>query len=80
MKETHTSNNFLQNGIKQLFAEVPKKTHLDEENLNDWIKVEIQNLIEETYKKKLSERVKLGWQKRKAKEQARTVLVKVEGE
>ena len=80
MPKINTSNNFLQNGIMQLFAEVTNKTHLDEEYLNDWIKVEIQRLIAETYKKKLSERAKLGWQKRKAKEQAKTVLVKVEGE
>ena len=33
MQETNTSNNFLQNGIKHLFAEVGKKTHLDEESL-----------------------------------------------
>ena len=51
MQETNTSNNFLQNGIKHLFAEVGKKTHLDEESLNDWIKVEIQGLIAEAYKK-----------------------------
>ena len=78
MIETNTSNNFLQNGIKHLFAEVPKKTHLDEESLNDWIKVEIQGLIAEAYKINRSESAKLGWQKRKAKEQAKKVLV--EGE
>ncbi len=80
MLEPNTNNNLMRNGTKQLFTEARKKTHLDEEIIEDWLKIEIQRLMAEADKKGRSERAKSGWQKRRAKEQVKKVLVEVEGE